>query len=170
MTSGSSVRHLFNQVYKSYADGLNADPKEIADIIASRVPEAELRLYFRDALTAGSVYTLLAKKRRDAVKGFLYTEEEKSSAEIATLPTKRRKKAKKSWDEILRQMIPVEGGGFKYMRDATKADLEYQVATRTDKAKAIMAEAHTWQRFADTMEEYGVQTFGLLPADAILRN
>jgi hypothetical protein len=145
---------------------LKPDPEVFIQAMMSRIPERDLRAYLEDALRAGSIYTLLAQTRRRAVKGVYYLGQE-DAAEIAH--TASRKKSRTPWEKLLRSLIPVEGGGYRYLRDATLDDLKYQASVRREKAASLLTEAKTWEYFVKVMSEQGVATFGELSEEVLTR-
>lgn len=179
ITTGVSLRAVAQDVF---ASSTNPNRYELIDEVLAQIDERDYEAYLRDALRM-LVPTFAAAPRRvdlgRVLKGFddsVIVRETGPRTEIRldpiTLEEKRvpvvnvkRELIRNDWQRFLANNLPIGGGKYVLLRDATVSDIRATAEARRVRADGLLSEAEKWDRVADVLASSGKERIGELAPD-----
>lgn len=146
-----SLRHVVHDVL---TETDLADPSDVANAVLARIPEDLSRVALAQALR-GYVRQVIGQARM--------TRPEQDTEQKPTGRSWKRDALREGWRDRLHDRTHVENG-WKLLAECTYEDLLAAAAERRDLAERNLASAQQYEKWASLVSEYGVETFGDLPA------
>jgi hypothetical protein len=134
-----------------------ADPHVVAEHVAKRVPDADLRAALEKALVP-IVREMATVERGDVIQKIGRRQ-----------GTPWHETASPLYQKLLQQRIEVGGDEreWKFLGDCTRGDLLHAVEFRREQARANMVAAQRYQALVDVMDEKSVERVADLPLPTI---
>ncbi len=158
-TTAFSLRQLVREV----AETTNlADPGEIADEVAGRVPDEHLRAAFTEMLR-GFVRGVLGDERT-----FPRLPQPRETPEVPIRPVARSRKVagiRAAWAKVLAERVHVgpDASDWKLFGDCTTDDLDFMAQEREQIAEANHVKAEQYRKVRKLLVEHSVDTVRDLP-------
>lgn len=190
-TEFTNIHALISQILFDSAD--ESDPRRIAEIVATRIPE-DLRMEILIAALVPQVKNIIGRQRNAALTNvmeptpaprpapvFRHQDTSPPSAfgpssiqteRLADAPRPRQRSAKVDgirnwWSELLASRITVGMNEMKPLGRCGVADLEYAENIRRDHAEREIKHAKMYLRLRMLLDEHMVATVAELPEDAV---
>lgn len=189
-TEFTNVHALISQILLDSAD--ESDPRRIAEIVATRIPE-DLRMEILISALVPQIKSVISKQRNNALANVMEPPAAPRPAPVfrrqdtppppalgpssiqaerlAEAPRSKQRSAKVEgirdwWAELLASRISVGVNEMKALGECGVADLEYAEKIRRDHAEREIRHAKMYLNLRMLLDKYEVATVGELPADA----